>query len=602
MNSSQSTVNIWYLTRYLKEYRWHVVFTLLFLVAGRVAASLDPVWLKQIIDGVGEGKTLAALTSVLIVYFGLKALTFVLDCLRDIIFAPAEMGIARTLSQELFTHLLTLPVGYHFEQKIGGLSRQITRGGRAVTFILDFMVINILPTIIELVVVAFLLLRLYPPIYAIITVATVVAYTWFTIWTTEKRQKFRLGANQADDEVAGIEVDALSNIETVKYFNNEDELQHRYRPAIDKRYELNVASNKLFALISSGQAAILLVGLGWLLFLAIRQTLSGTLTIGDLVLLTTYIMRLSAPIGVLGFVYRAIKDGLADLDAMAKILCEEVTVSEPVHPVTLPGCQGAVSFDHVGFGYSDERIIFQDISFAVQPGERIAFVGPSGVGKSTIVKLLFRFFDPTKGRILIDGVDVRDLDKRTRRSLFAIVPQEPALFNTTIAENIRFGKPDATQAEIEKAAQLAGIAHFIEGLPDQYQTLVGERGVKLSGGEKQRVAIARAIIREPAILVFDEATSSLDSSTEKQIQKSLDAIAQGRTTIAVAHRLSTIADSDMIYVLDRGQIVERGTHQQLLERNGLYARLWRIQAEGDNAADEDRDVLIEADGVPAMAV
>lgn len=580
------SVNIWYLTRYLKAYRRPVALTLFFLIAGRIAASLDPVWLKKIIDGVSHGQGLAALAGVIAFYFGLKALAFLFDYGRDVVFAPTEMGIARTLSQELFWHLLALPVGYHFEQKIGGLSRQITRGGRAVTFILDFLVINILPTVVELIVVAFLLLKLYPPIYAAITVATIVAYTWFTIWSTEKRQKFRLGANMADDEVAGIEVDALTNIETVKYFNNEAELQRRYRPAIDLRYNLNVASNRLFALISAGQALILLVGLGAILYLAIRQTLAHALTIGDLVLLTTYIVRLSMPIGVLGFVYRAIKDGLADLDSMAKILHETVTVPEPAQPVALDKPRGEVTFDHVGFGYGERRV-FEDIDFTVQPGQRIAFVGPSGVGKSTIVKLLFRFFDPTSGRILIDGVDLREIDKATRRCLFAIVPQEPALFNTTIAENIRFGKPDATQAEIEQAARLASIDSFIVGLPDGYETLVGERGVKLSGGEKQRVAIARAIIRQPAILVFDEATSSLDSKSEREIQASLDAISQGRTTIAVAHRLSTIADCDVIYVLNRGAIAEAGTHHELLEQGGIYAKLWSIQADAGTLTDEE---------------
>ena len=572
------TVNIWYLTRYLKSYRLPVVATFLFLLAGRIAASLDPVWLKKIIDAVTAGRDLQSLAKVLIVYFGLKTLTFFFDYLRDVIFAPTEMGISRTLSRELFAHLLSLPVGYHFEQKIGGLSRQITRGGRAITFILDFLVINILPTIVQLVVVVALLLRLYPPIYAVVTLCTIVIYTWFTIWSTEKRQKFRLAGNFADDEVAGIEVDGLANIETVKYFNNEPVLLRRYGPAIDKRYDMNVASNKLFALISAGQALILLVGLGLILYMAIRQTLAHLFTIGDLVLLTSYIAMLSAPIGVLGFVYRAIKDGLADLDSMAKILHEEITVPEPAHAPAMPKPRGQVAFEHVQFGYKGKKPVFEDITFVVQPGQRIAFVGPSGVGKSTIVKLLFRFFDPSGGSIAIDGVDLREIDQETRRRLFAIVPQEPALFNTSIAENIRFGKPDATLEEVREAARLASIDQFVSNLPEGYDTLVGERGVKLSGGEKQRVAIARAIIRNPAILVFDEATSSLDSRSERDIQAALDTISQGRTTIAVAHRLSTIANSDVIYVLNRGAIAEAGTHQQLLELNGLYAKLWSIQA------------------------
>jgi len=582
---TKTTATIWSLGRYLTSYRWPVAFTALFLILARVATSLDPIWLKKIIDGAGKQEPFEVLIPVIAIYFGLKALAFIFDYLRDVIFAPTEMGIAKTLSQELFSHLMSLPVAYHHDQKIGGLSRQITRGGRAVTFILDFLVINILPTVVELIIVTILLLKLYSPIYAIVTLATIVIYTWFTIWSTEKRQKYRLGANIADDEVAGIEVDGLGNIETVKYFNNEAQLLHRYRPAVQTRYDLSVSSNRLFALISAGQALILLIGLGAILFLGIRQTIDNVLTIGDLVLLSTYIVRLSVPIGVLGFVYRAIKDGLADLDAMAKILQVGVTVPEPESPVAIAQPQGKVEFRNVSFGYGPERVILKDVSFTVSPGERIAFVGPSGVGKSTIVKLLFRFFDIDGGQILIDGVDLRELDKDTRRRLFAIVPQEPALFNTTLSENIRFGKPDATDAEVEHAAQMASIAPFINSLPEKYETTVGERGVKLSGGEKQRVAIARAIIREPKIVVFDEATSSLDSRSEKAIQKSLDTIAQGRTTIAVAHRLSTIAGSDMIYLLNHGAIAEQGTHLQLLELDGLYARLWRLQSEGSEGEE-----------------
>lgn len=600
-------VNLWYLTRYLGAYRWPAIWTMIFLIAGRIASSLDPIWLKKIIDqiathhpvasgpgtgGVGQSTVWMGLGGLVAIYFGLKALTFVFDYLRDVIFAPTEMGIARTLSRQLFTHLLDLPVAYHYEQKIGALSRQITRGGRAITFLLDFTVINILPTMVELVVVAALLLRLYPPVYASITVLTIAAYSWFTVWSTEKRQIYRLGANEADDEVAGVEVDALTNIETVKYFHNEDQMRRRYLPAIDLRYRLNVLSNRLFALISAGQALILLVGMGLILLIAIRAAIAGLMTVGDLVLLTTYMVRLSAPIGVLGFVYRAIKDGLADMDAMARILAETSTLPEPEHPRALPHPRGEVELQDVTFAYPNKPPVLRNINLQVTPGQRVAFVGASGAGKSTLVKLLFRLFDPTGGQILVDGVDLRELSWSTRRELLGLVPQETALFNTTIEENIRFGKPEATTEEVRQAASLASLDALLAALPEGLQTVVGERGIKLSGGEKQRVAIARAIIRNPRILVFDEATSSLDSKSEQMIQQALDAIAEGRTTIAVAHRLSTIAHSDTIYVLDHGVIAESGTHQQLLAQGTLYAMLWQIQAAASEEEWKEAEVAL----------
>ena len=570
--------NISYLRRFLKPYRSLVSWTVLFLILARVAGALDPIWLKKIIDSLTNVDHATPLTVLIVTYFGLKAATALFEYLRDLIFAPAEMGITRTLSEVLFEHLLGLPMKYHVDQKIGGISRQIARGTRAITFILDFLVINILPTVAALIITTALLFRYYAPEYAIITAATVILYTWFTIWTTEKRQKFRLGANLADDEVAAIEVDGLSNIDTIKYFNNEALMMKRYKPAAQNRYQLALTSNQLFALISGGQALILLLGLGALLLLAVRQAQAGTMTIGDLVLLTTYVVQLSAPITMLGFVYRNLKDGIADIDGIATILQEEVDIPEPAHPQTIAEVRGALSFTDVGFGYKSRPNVLKDITFDVKPGQRVAFVGPSGVGKSTIVKLLFRIYDPVSGQIVIDDVPLDQLAKEARRSIFAIVPQEPALFNATIAENIRFGKPDATDAEVAEAVETASLTKLIARLPDGYQTVVGERGVKLSGGEKQRVAIARAIIRNPKILVFDEATSSLDSQSERDIQNALDAASAHRTTIAVAHRLSTIAGYDQIYVLGEGRIVEHGTHAELLALEGAYAKLWKLQA------------------------
>lgn len=567
-----------YFLRFFSQYKLLVFLTIVSLIIARAGSTADPVILRDIIDAVTRNEIFQVIASLLILYFGVRLGSILFEFLRDYLAAPVIMGVSRDIELAVFDQLLTLPVSYHADQRAGAAARALARGSRAITFVLDFSISQILPPMFELLFVTLLLLRLYTWHYAVITLSTIIVYTWFTIWSTEKRQKFRIEGNVRDDTASGVLVDSVSNIETVKYFNNEA-MQFQLFGKIKQEWsKLLVKSNRLFAVVYGTQGLILLAGLGLILVLAVRQSTGGLITVGDLVLLTTYIVRLSVPITTLGFVYGQFKNSFADLDAMALILSQEVSVTEPKRPKTIPQPKGKIEFRKVNFDYPSRKGILSDLTFVVEPGQNVAFVGHSGSGKSTIAKLLFRLYDVKSGAILIDGVNVKDLSATSRRKLLSIVPQEPILFNDPIATNIRFGKPDAELQEIKKVAAIAGIGHFIENLPNQYETLVGERGVKLSGGEKQRVAIARALIRDPQIIVFDEATSSLDSKTEKAIQSALQKAASGRTAIAIAHRLSTVIDSDTIYVLDHGRIVEQGTHRQLQEQKGTYAKLWEIQS------------------------
>ncbi len=582
--------------KFFKKYQTMVILTFLFLIAGRVATTFDPLLLKNIIDSVSKGEGFEVIARFLIIYFALRLASVIFELARDWIYTPVQMGVTRDIENAVFEHLLKLPVSYHADQKAGAASRALARGSRAIGFMLDFSVSQILPPIFELVFVTILLLKLYSWEFGAITLGTVIFYTWFTIWGTEKRQTYRFQGNAKDDQASGTLVDAVTNMDTVKFFNNESFMFKTFHAIKEDWFKLMVRNNRLFALIFSGQGLILLVGLGLILYFAVQRAIAGTMTAGDLVLVSTYIVRLSGPITTLGFVYGQFKNSFADLDSMANILAQVPDIKEPKKPIALENPKGEISFDHVNFHYPTRTKTIQDLTITIKPGQNVAFVGPSGSGKSTIARLIFRLYDVNEGTVSIDKVNVRDISGETRRALLSIVTQEPALFNDTIANNIRFGNPEATLDQVREAATVAGIDKFIQSLPQQYETMVGERGIKLSGGEKQRVAIARALVRDPKIIIFDEATSNLDSRTEKAIQEALASAAQGRTAITIAHRLSTITNSDVIYVLESGQIKEKGTHAELLKKGGLYAKLWEIQSR-----NPDDPIAAEAEELAAIS-
>jgi ATP-binding cassette subfamily B protein len=544
---------------------------------------MDPVYLKKIIDGVTGNDALSTVMQLLLFYFGFRVISVLLEFLRDYVYSPIQMKVSRDIELAVFDHLLKLPVSYHADQRAGNASRALARGSRAIGFVLDFTVSQILPPVFELAFVTFLLLNLYSWQFGVITIGTIIFYTWFTIWATEKRTKYRFEGNEKDDAASGILVDSITNIDTVKFFNNENLMFGNFKNVKEQWANLMTRNNRLFALVYGLQGLILLVGLGLILVLAVQQAVAGIMTVGDLVLVSTYIVRLSGPVTTLGFVYGQFKNSFADLEAMSKILKQDITLKQPTKPVAIEKPKGKIEFKNVFFNYPGRVATIENLDFAVKPGEKVAFVGSSGSGKSTIARLLFRLYEVKKGEILVDGVNVKSIDGDTRHRVLSIVTQEPTLFNDSIADNIRFGNPKATMDQVREAAQTAGIDAFIESLPEKYDTLVGERGIKLSGGEKQRVAIARALIRDPKIIIFDEATSNLDSKTEKAIQDALSNAAAGRTAVTIAHRLSTIVKSDTIYVLEKGQIKEKGTHQQLLAKKGLYAKLWDIQSKNPDA-------------------
>jgi len=575
---------------YLWEFRGRAALALVCLVLAKVANVGVPLVLKQIVDAFEgrQGQILVLPLSLLLAYGGLKLGSSLFNELRDVVFARVRYRAMRRLSTRVLEHLHALSLRYHLERRSGAISRDLERGTRSVATILNYMVFSVLPVLVEFGLVAIILLGRYSPVFALVTFGTVAVYVAFTFAITEWRMDYRHGMNRLDSQANGQAIDSLMNYETVKYFGNEPMELARYDGTLAQWEDLAVKSQTSMSVLNFGQGAIIALGVTLLMVFAAQGVVDGALSIGDLVLVNALLLQLFIPLNFLGIVYRQIKYAIADMDLVFKLLERRPEVED------LPGAQplvqgaGSLRFEGVDFHYQPERPILRNLDFAVEPGQKLAIVGHSGAGKSTIARLLFRFYDVTGGRILVDGQDIRELTQESLRAAIGIVPQDTVLFNESIYYNLLYGRPDASRDDVLRAAEMAHIRPFVESLPHGWDTIVGERGLKLSGGEKQRVAIARAILKRPRILVFDEATSSLDSHTEQAIQQTLAEVAEDHTTLVIAHRLSTVVDADCILVLDRGRIREQGTHRQLLEAGGHYASLWELQQREDARVLEER--------------
>lgn len=569
---------------YIWEYNGRVLIALASLILSKVAIVGIPLLLKEIVDALDTSQSnVIALPIVLFLAYGiLRLASSLFNELRDAIFARVRYHAMRRLSNQVLKHLHLLSLRYHLERRTGNITRDLQRGTASISSILNYMVFNILPTLAEFILVAVILIGSYEWKYTVVTFTTVAVYIVFTFSMSEWRMHYRHTMNALDSKSSGQAVDSLLNYETVKYFNNEQFELQRFDQTLNSWEDAAVKSQTSMSLLNFGQGAIIAVGLTVIMIYAGYGVVDGDMTLGDLVLVNTLMLQLFMPLSFLGIIYRMLKHTLADMDLVWKLLDqkEEITDKHTARELKIDNAE--ITFEHVYFHYQEDREILKDISFSIPAGKKVAIVGPSGAGKSTLARLLFRFYDVTDGRILIDGQNISDVTQDSLRRAIGIVPQDTVLFNESIMYNIQYAQPEASREEIYTAAKLASIHEFIESLPQGYDTVVGERGLKLSGGEKQRIAIARVILKNPPVLIFDEATSSLDSHSEQSILDSLAQLSEKHTTMVIAHRLSTVVDADRILVLKHGRIVEQGTHSELLQLNATYHKMWELQQQGKN--------------------
>ena len=573
---------------YLWQYKWRVVVAIVFMVGAKVANVGVPVLLKNLVDAMdvkpGDPAIVLVVPVGLLLAYGLLRLsTSLFTELRELVFSKATQGAARSIALQTFEHLHALSLRFHLERQTGGMTRDIERGVRGIESLISFTLFNIGATLIEVAMVLTVLAVKFDAWFAWITLAALAFYITFTVVLTEWRTQFRRQANEFDSAAHSKAVDSLLNYETVKYFNNEAFEAGRYDESLQRLRTARLKAQSTLSLLNTGQQLIIAIGLVAMLWRATQGVVDGRMTLGDLVMVNAFMIQLYIPLNFLGVIYREIKQSLTDLDKMFTLMEREREVADApgALPLAIDGGQASVRFEHVNFHYDPARAILHDISFEIPAGKTVAVVGPSGSGKSTLARLLYRFYDVQQGAILIAGQNIRQVTQTSVRRAIGIVPQDTVLFNDTVEYNIAYGRPGASRAEVEEAAQSARIHSFIASTPKGYETMVGERGLKLSGGEKQRVAIARTLLKNPPILIFDEATSALDSANERAIQAELQTAAQNKTTLVIAHRLSTVVEAHEILVMDAGRIIERGTHAELLALGGRYAQMWALQQSGE---------------------